>query len=90
MSNQNPSHPTSANSSAGATAAQQATISCPPGVSEVTITIRFAPVSQALPSGNAAAGAVPENQQEKKPRRLFGEVPDLDTMLKGSSFYRPE
>ena len=90
MTNQNPSHPTSANSSAGATAAQQATISCPPGVSEVTITIRFAPVSQATGPGNAAAGAAPENQQEKKPRRLFGEVPDLDTMLKGSSFYRPE
>ena len=88
MTNQNPSHPTSANSAAGTPTAQQVTICCPPGTSEMTITIRFAPVSQALPSGNAAAGAVPENQQEKKPRRRFGI--DLDTLLEGLSVNQPE
>ncbi|MBO7680941.1 MAG: hypothetical protein J6S75_14890 [Thermoguttaceae bacterium] len=88
MTNENPSHPASANSAAGTAVAQQATICCPPGVSEVTITIRFAPVSQALPSGNAAVGAAPENQQEKKPRRRFGI--DLDTLLEGLSVNQPE
>ena len=88
MTNQNPSHPTSANSAAGTPAAQQVTICCPPGASEMTITIRFAPVSQAAGSSHGAAGSADEVPQEKKPRRRFGI--DLDTLLEGLSVNQPE
>ena len=90
MTNPNPSHPTGAENKAGA-AAQQAVICCPPGVGEVTITIRFSPISQVSASDSGAEGAAAGNRQEKKPRRRLGI--DLDTLvegLKGSSFKRPE
>ena len=89
MMNSNPSHPTGAENKTG-TSAQQAVICCPPGVCEVTITIRFSPVSQASASGSGTEGAAVGNRQEKKPRRRFDWVPDLDTLLEGSSFNRPE
>ncbi|MBO7678780.1 MAG: hypothetical protein J6S75_03840 [Thermoguttaceae bacterium] len=88
MTNQNPSHPTSADNAAGTPAAQQVMICCPPGASEMTITIRFAPVSQTAGSGHGAAGSAAETRQEEKPRRRFGI--DLDTLLEGLSVNQPE